>query len=124
MASVEQLLSRRRPRATITVDLDDGETAELVFEALGRREYDSLVELHPRRDDKAGWAFDLDSFAPALISACSVEPKLTVEQAESLFNEWETALSRELFLSVLEINTSRPSVPKGSTGSGGTAPTG
>ena len=93
MASVEQLLSRRRPRATITVDLDDGETAELVFEALGRREYDSLVELHPRRDDKAGWAFDLDSFAPALISACSVEPKLTVEQAESLFStkgpSWE-----------------------------------
>jgi hypothetical protein len=122
--AISQLLSRRRPRATITVDLVDGETADLVFEALGRREYDSLVELHPRKDDKAGWAFDLDTFAPALISACSAEPKLTVEQAEVMFNEWEMALSRELFLAVLELNTARPSVPKGLIASAATEATG
>ena len=45
-----------------------------------------LVEAHPPTTEqrKRGASYNIDTFAPALVAACSLEPRLTFEQAKEL----------------------------------------
>jgi hypothetical protein len=92
-ASVEELLGK--PRRTLsfqlTIEDEDGNplTRTIIYKAISSNEYDKLLEEHPptakQREDSA--SMNIDTFAPALISAVSHEPKLTYEQAEQLYTD-------------------------------------
>lgn len=68
------------------------QTVTLRFRAIGRPRYDALVRAHPGKDtvDDAGETvkttepYDVDTFAPALIAASCVEPKMSEAQVMAL----------------------------------------
>jgi hypothetical protein len=92
-ASVEELLAKPRRKLTfqLTIEGEDGHplTRTIVYQAISGPDYDALLEEHPptskQREDSA--VFNIDTFAPALISAVSLQPKLTYEQAEQLYKD-------------------------------------
>lgn len=81
--------------------------AHFVFEGLGRRKFEALTVEHPptrEQRDRAkavgGFAsWNPDEFAPALISACLVEPKLSTAEVRELWDHpaWNQAELGELF---------------------------
>lgn len=118
-ATFSDLLKKKRREATITVPTqdDDGNLVELTvrFRAIGSIEYDDLVAKHkPTPSQKAeGAVYNVDTFAPALIAAVSLEPKLTVEQATELYNspEWSGGEMAGLFVGALRLCNSGLDVP-------------
>jgi hypothetical protein len=103
--------------------------AEFVFHSIGRQAFEDLRDAHvptPKQKDKAkklatqlglgtrggqiGW--NVETFPPALISACCVSPEMEFEEATELwnsevFNEAETG---QLFQAALQVNQSAGSV--------------
>jgi hypothetical protein len=71
-------------------------TVQIVMRTIGRKAYERLVLEHPPTDeqkaqfkidygDEATAPYDAEAFAPALVAACCVEPKMTVEEVTVLF---------------------------------------
>jgi hypothetical protein len=87
-ATLDRLRSKRRRLKTVEVQID-GETMEMSFAALSAHDMDRLQSKHvPTVEQKArGMAFNPDTFAPALVAACSVDPRLSFEDAKEI---WES----------------------------------
>lgn len=87
----------------------------LVFQSIGRRRYDELVDAHPpteqqQEDAKAqgGVAgYNPTTFLPALISESLLDPALTIEQVNELWDEWNNAEVLALINAAMEVNTTR-----------------
>ncbi len=94
--------------------LEDAEAAaaEVVvafrFRGLGANDWDALVDEHPataeqkaeaRRDGTPAPVWNKDTFGPALVAACCIEPEMTYEDAQQLWKseEWNFAELRDLF---------------------------
>lgn len=110
----------KKPRRTLTFAIttqdEDGDLSlELKFQAVSAKEYDDLVSAHPPKPkDKAnGAAFNLDTFAPALISAVAVEPRLSVEEAAEIYNspEWSGGEISTLFYNAQRVCNAGLDVP-------------
>lgn len=104
MTDMAALLERKKLRET-TVPVavgGDGETAAFVVRALPRRQYRELLDDHPPVKDGADW--NPDTFPPALIAACVVDPEMTVEQAAQIWEEWEAGEMGRLFLECWKLN--------------------
>lgn len=118
-ATFAQLI--RKPKRTLvfpitTVDEDGSEvTLNLKFQAISSKEYDDLIAANPptSKQRQNGNAYNVDTFAPALIAAVSLEPKMTVEQAKEIYfsPEWATGEVGELFVSALRVCSSGLDVP-------------
>lgn len=105
-----------------TKELVSADLAELVFWALPGSEYKQLVRAHPpNAEDQAEHQrihgvpaeFDADTFAPALISASCVEPKMTESEVLSLRGSesgWSEAEYNRLFQLALMVNQSIRSI--------------
>lgn len=101
-------------------DLVSDDLAELVFHALPGSEYKQLVREHPpTAEDNAEHKkahgmpaeFDAETFAPALISASCVEPKMTVAEVAGLPKQgWSNAEYVRLFQLALMVNQSVRSI--------------
>lgn len=118
--ALARLRRRTRRTAAIVVPVEDGEVT-LRFQAIPSPQFDDLADAHPRRaDSPKGYWFHLPTFGPALIAASSTTPRLTAEDVAVWWDEWESGLVTGLFLTVLDLNTSRPSIPKESNASGET----
>lgn len=112
---------RSKPRRTLkfnvyTVDADGEEVALGVkYQALSSKQYDDLVSEHPpsQKERAQGAVYNVDTFAPAIIAAVSVEPKLTVEQATELYKsqEWSGGEITSLFLQALKVCNAGLDVP-------------
>ena len=119
VATFDQL--RAKPRRVLKFDVntvdEDGEDISLSmkYRALSSKEYDKLLEKHPpsTREKAKGATYTVDTFAPALISAVSAEPQLTVEQATELYNsdEWSGGEISTLFVNALRICNAGLDVP-------------
>jgi len=98
---------------------------EFVFVSIGRVKYDELVQQHPPTSDqkKAGGQFNSDTFPPALIAAAAIDPKISIDQAELIFNggEWNAAELLRMFYAALEANTETADTPLSRNGSGSTS---
>lgn len=76
-------------RARLESELDEvrqlmkSSEVELRFRALPPQEYSDLVAAHP--SDDPDQAFDAESFDPALVAACSLEPRMTVAEVNELY---------------------------------------
>ena len=118
-ATFDQLMKKKRRTAEFTIPSvgDDGETVDLVmrYRAIGSSEYDRLIAAHPptKEQQKNGAIYNSDEFAPALISAVSSEPKLTVEQAATLFrsDEWSSGEAGSLFINALRLQNAGLDIP-------------
>lgn len=118
-ATFRDLLNKpaRTKEVTLAIPDSDGAMVEYVFtlRAIGSKAYDVLVGMHPPTADqkKEGAAYNPDSFGPALISACSVSPSLTANEAKELWesDEWSRGEVMELFVAAVEVNSRGLDVP-------------
>lgn len=82
-------------------------TVNMKFLAISAKRYDELVaESPPKQSERqSGAVFNLDTFAPALISAVSANPELTVEQATELWNspDWANGEVTALFINAQRV---------------------
>jgi hypothetical protein len=76
----------------------DAVSVTLTFTALERAALDELMAKHPANEEQEadGEEFAMDTFAPALVSAASVDG-MPVDAAQQYLNTWSTADARALF---------------------------
>jgi hypothetical protein len=95
--------------------LDDA-TVWVRFRAIGREAYERLLDEHPptpeevaEADSKgeAPPAYNVETFAPALISASAIDPPMPPEFVTEIWNEWGSADLTEMFTAALIVNTFR-----------------
>lgn len=79
------------------------------FRALPRREYRALLDDH--KDDTGEKRWDTETFPPALIAACAVDPEMTLEQAQTVYSEWDDNQAFTLFSAALMVNEGESKVP-------------
>lgn len=109
--------SRATTEFTLYVTDDAGKQVEVVlkFKAIGMREYDKLVGKHPPKPDQVaeGAMFNIDTFAPALIAACSVEPEMDYTDAKSLWDspDWSRGDLMVLFRQAVDLNNRGLDIP-------------
>jgi len=77
--------------------------------ALGDREWSDLHAAHPAKEK--GQAWDPETFAPALISACSVDPVMTVEQVRELFELLNAGQRDVLWQGAYDANVEATGIP-------------
>lgn len=87
------------------------------FQSVGRKRYDEIIDAHPATEEQKAQAkkqgieetpsYNLETFPPALVAASLVEPDLTLEDVQELYDTWNNAEVMELFLAALEVNTIR-----------------
>jgi hypothetical protein len=82
--------SRSRDLAERILELEDRMAEARVpikITSLSNREFRKLIAKHPARDKNAEdelRGFNTETFPPAIVAACSVDPKMTPEQADEL----------------------------------------
>jgi hypothetical protein len=105
-ATFEQLHSKKRTEQELTLHLGDEELTVL-FRAIGTRDYDKLLSKHPPKPEQKveGASYDINSFGPALIAATMIEPELTKDQAQELWDseEWSRGEIMTLFRTAVEV---------------------
>jgi hypothetical protein len=118
-ATLDQLINKPRSTTEFSLFLSDGNggTTEvtLKYQAIGMRAYDRLVAKHPPKSDQRaeGSSFDIDTFAPALIAACSVDPEISPTEAKKIWDseEWSRGDVMVLFRNAVELNNRGLDVP-------------
>lgn len=117
-ATVDLLKGKRRAKNTFSLFIDnDGEQQEvtLTFQAIGAQNYDKLVSKHPPTQTQRvdGASFNMDTFAPALIAACSVEPELSPADAKEIWEseEWSRGDLMVLFRNAVDLNNRGLDIP-------------
>lgn len=118
-ATMDLLLNKPRSTTEFSLYLSDGNggtnEVTLKYQAIGMREYDRLVGKHPPKPDQRaeGSSFDIDTFAPALIAACAVEPEISPQQAKEIWDspEWSRGDVMVLFRNAVELNNRGLDIP-------------
>ena len=118
-ATLDQLVGKAPSTTEFSIYLSDGNggTNELTlkYRAIGMRAYDKLVSEHPpKASERAeGASFNLDTFAPALIAACSVEPEITPSEARAIWDspDWSRGDVMVLFRNAVDVNNRGLDVP-------------
>ncbi len=111
-ATVDDLLEKARRTKELSLS-ENGPT--VLFQAISSKAYDDLIASNPptakQKRDNAAW--NPDTFAPALIAACSVEPEITPDTAEGIWtsDSWSRGELMDLFSSVVELNAEGLNVP-------------
>lgn len=118
-ATLDELVNKPRSTTEFSLFLSDGNggtnEVTLKYQAIGMRAYDKMVAKHPPKPDQRaeGASFDMDSFAPALIAACSIEPEISVEEAKKIWNseDWSRGDVMVLFREAVELNNRGLDIP-------------
>lgn len=118
-ATLDQLINKPRSTTEFSLYLSDGNGGSnevtLKFQAIGMRTYDRLVSKHPPKPEQRaeGSSFDIDSFAPALIAACSVDPEISPAEAKKLWDsdDWSRGDVMVLFRQAVELNNRGLDIP-------------
>lgn len=109
------LLKGKKPRSkTISIEIS-GEQVEMTFQAISSHELDALQAKHtPTTEQRVkGSSFNPQTFPPALVAACSVEPQLTEEDTKEIWESdaWSMGELAYLFDTVSELCTQGLNVP-------------
>ena len=92
------------------------EASVMVFrvQAVSQREWADLLAAHPptETERKKGQRYNPETFDPAALSACSVEPPVSSEQAARLRGTLPTVEWARLMLAVLTVNQEATAPPK------------
>lgn len=111
----------KKPRRTLDFTVytqgDDGEelALQMRYRAISSKEYDELQAEHPpsSKERQMGAIYNVDTFAPALISRVSLEPHLTVEEAGEIYRspDWAPGEISNLFMNALSVCNQGLNVP-------------
>lgn len=84
------------------------------FEGIGRGPWMDLVGNHPpsTADKRDGLDFDSDTFPPAAVARCCIDPVMTVDEALWLYTELDVAEWSRLWEAVLLANLGTRDRPK------------
>jgi len=118
-ATLDQLVNKPRSTTEFSLFLNDGNggtnEVTLKYQAIGMRAYDRLVGKHPPKPEQRaeGNSFDIDTFAPALISACSVDPEISPTEAKNIWDsdDWSRGDVMVLFRNAVELNNRGLDIP-------------
>ena len=118
-ATLDQLVNKPRSTTEFSLFLSDGNggtnEVTLQYQAIGMRAYDRLVSKHPPKPEQRaeGSSFDIDTFAPALIAACSVDPEISPSEAKKIWDsdDWSRGDVMVLFRNAVELNNRGLDVP-------------
>jgi hypothetical protein len=118
-ATLDLLKNKVRATRKFTLYLtnEEGEQieVELKFRAIGLKEYDKLVSKHPPKPEQVadGATFNMETFAPALIAACSIEPEMEYTDAKALWDspEWSRGDLMVLFRNAVDLNNRGLDIP-------------
>jgi hypothetical protein len=118
-ATVDALVNKPRSTTEFSLFLNDGDGGSnevtLKYQAIGMRAYDRLVAKHPPKPEQRaeGASFDIDSFAPALIAACSVDPEITPAESKQIWDseDWSRGDVMVLFRNAVELNNRGLDIP-------------
>jgi len=112
-ASIDQLKKKQRVTKTVSlvVSDDDGEPQEvsLLFRGISAAEYDRLISKFPPRpqDKKQGYTYNPDKFGPHIIAATCIDPEMSVEDVEEIWesDEWNRGERLLLLMAAIEVCT-------------------
>ena len=118
-ATFDRLIKKPRRSLSFNVATLDEDGEELLLSmkylALSSKEYDDLVAANPptAKEKQAGAVYNVDTFAPALISKVSSEPKLSIEQATELYKspDWSGGEIMTLFFNAQRVCNAGLDVP-------------
>ncbi|MGW7359473.1 hypothetical protein ACWGI0_23275 [Streptomyces sp. NPDC054802] len=82
---------------------------EFTFRALGAEAWSDLVAMHPGKTDEEAW--DVDTLQPALVAASCVDPVMTREQLDELFEGLNLGQRQQLLDAAWQVNGEATSVP-------------
>jgi hypothetical protein len=89
---------------------------EFQFRALGDKAWSDLIAAHPSKQE--GQDYDPETFPRALVSACCVDPVMTAEQADALFEVLNVGQRNELMNGAFDVNAAATSIPFSVSASG------
>jgi hypothetical protein len=89
------------------------------FRAMPRKAYRELIEAHPDPAGEKRW--NDETFPPALIAACAVDPEMTLEQATTVYEKWDENQASTLFATAYIVNEGETKVPLAATSPGAPA---
>ncbi len=104
--------------------IDEDAIAHFTFRGIGRAAYDALVDAHqptPAHRAKAKSlgmgeiAWNPDTFPPALVAACLVEPKLTPDEMVALWGDdnWNQSELNAMLEAAITVNGTRRTIDLG-----------
>lgn len=123
-STLDLLKNKKRARQTFSLFVfdEDEEPVELklTFQAIGATEYDKMVSKHPPTAEQRveGGNYNIDTFAPALISRCSVDPEISEADALEIWNSpgWSRGDVMVLFRNAVELCNRGIDIPFTATG--------
>lgn len=83
------------------------------FRALPPKEWSDLLAEHPARevDTEAGYSFNVETFPTAVVSACAINPVMTVDQVQRLIPALNQGQWDDLFTTVWRVNVRATDIP-------------
>jgi hypothetical protein len=119
-STLDRLKSKKPRRQTITLEVD-GEELEMTFQAISYKELDALQAKHqPTQSQRVeGAIYNRNTFPPALIAACSVDPEISERDARDIWEseDWSSGELNTLFNAVSDLCMKGLNVPFTGTGS-------
>ena len=94
--------------------------ATFTFQDMGRKSFDALLVAHqPTVKEKKTVAdqgggileYSQETFPPALIAATAIDPVITLEEAEQIYNTWSSGDAEILFTAAILVCKERASFP-------------
>lgn len=80
------------------------------FQGIGRKRFTRLLEAAPPTPGSE-LEFDTDLFVAPLLAACAVDPSMTLEQAQTIVDDWTEAEVTKLFMAAWAANRMVKDVP-------------
>lgn len=82
---------------------------EFTFRALGAKAWSDLVAEHPGKTSDDAW--DAETLAPALVSACSIDPIMSAAEVDELFETLNVGQRQLLIDAAWQVNGEATSIP-------------
>lgn len=118
-SKLSQMLNKAPTTKTLPLFFEDSEgnqqEIEIKFVSIGAKAYDKLVAKHPPSAEERleGQSFHVESFAPALLAACCVDPEMTEAEAKQLWNSesWSRGDRLSMYRAAVEVNNTGMDIP-------------
>lgn len=126
MATAADLLGKKPAQRilNIVVDPDEHKSIDVLIRSIGRKPWEKLIEGHPATDEQQNdfvqqqlrqgvppsraerLRWNHETFPPAAIAACLVDPVLTIDQAQEIWDSerWSQDELAKLFAGCVAVN--------------------
>lgn len=84
---------------------------EFTFQEIPRKQYRALLDAFPDPDGKR--RADDETIAPHLIAACCIDPEMTLDDAQAIWDEWSDVAASTLYGAAIMVNEALTRVPFG-----------